>query len=46
MVKNAENTDSRDKLLKSYDENNLAFQLKNVLEMSSKEIKQMITGKM
>ena len=42
---NAENTDSRDKLLKSYDENNLAFQLKNVLEMSSKEIKQMITGK-
>ncbi|MFH4443582.1 BREX-1 system phosphatase PglZ type A [Lactobacillus helveticus] len=43
--KNAENTDSRDKLLKSYDENNLAFQLKNVLEMSSKEIKQMITGK-
>lgn len=42
---NAENTDSRDKLLKSYDKNNLAFQLKNVLEMSSKEIKQMITGK-
>ena len=28
-----------------YDKNNLAFQLKNVLEMSSKEIKQMITGK-
>src|SRR5699024_8783975 len=42
---NAENNDSRDKLLKSYDNNNLAFQLKNVLEMSSKEIKQMITGK-
>ena len=42
---NAENTDSRDKLLKSYDKNNLAFQLKNVLEMSSKEIKQMIIGK-
>ena len=42
---NAENTDGRDKLLKSYDENNLAFQLKNVLEMYSKEIKQMITGK-
>ncbi|MDF4141977.1 BREX-1 system phosphatase PglZ type A [Lactobacillus kefiranofaciens] len=42
---NAENTENRDKILKSYDENNLAFQLKNILEMSSKEIKQLIVGK-
>lgn len=42
---NAEGTDNRTKILQSYDENNLAAQLKDVLNMTSKEIKQMITGK-
>lgn len=41
----ADGTQSRDKILKQYDENNLALQLKDILDMTSKEVKQTITGK-
>lgn len=43
--KNAETTLNRDKILKAVDESNSAAQLKDILEMTSKEIKQFITGK-
>lgn len=42
---NAEGTANRAKILQSYDQNNLAAQLKDVLQMTSLEIKEMITGK-
>lgn len=43
--KNAENTENRTKILQEYDENNLAFRVKDLLKMTSKEIKQLIAGK-
>lgn len=42
---NAENTVNRDKILKSYDQNNAVKQLKDILAMTSKQVKHFITGK-
>lgn len=43
--KNAENTSARDKILKTFNESNTAAQLKDILEMTSKEVKTFINGK-
>lgn len=43
--KMADTTKNRDKILKTYSKTNLACQLKDVLKMTSKEVKELIIGK-